>query len=887
MTDVHSHIASPFDIVSSPSIQVFHPLLLTTTTIDTVSILRPWTALLNHAPNVNDSLQHAFVSEPQVDPDSGNEQGANVQVASNPSGNPEVNTDSNIDANDSQHANQKGKQRAKRKTAPTSRGELDAEERAALCKGYKDKQRAKQRKAEAEARGNASQPGPLEPPSKRLKGTRTVDNILNWRLEDLVDDDDKLMWLRQALRKRSDVTNADLKLPLPALMEIWTDVPDAAVVARINNNYQGINVSNEPKPMLSTPTRVKIEGASRNSDPKRQVPSGAKLGATDHTTIGLGGAVPYSQQMRGPNGKQKPIEGAPLATDDERREIQARWGHLSASDFAQMLSSNPTPRHHPFPPSSRPPGPNTLTLVKQPEARRPQSRPSNTQSSNPAAISATRPPVPGKPAARAQPGSDVSRQSLRGNTQARPTPPSGRRSSKLAPRAAPQPGPRGASVCLEQADAGEVEVEVDVANAQTTRDGQKQTAAKETKKSQAQLSKFGVASNKVQLLKERIHLFMLVKCGFADILPYDTFVDPPPYPERKPREGDNAIERRADVERRTFANLLDKWIVQEWAVLHQNHRTKPMPQLEDSYARHIRQQLSRFRNDIKTAIIPLLPLYYKLKHSGFHQSNITRVQELLPNAFHSPNEAYDDDAYHHPIIRDVLRATCFDKESKGLGNKYPHEFKMVPLATIALICSIARHLILEFRTGEHHSTKLSAEEQAPYYQMYLNDLLYIRHPSRGKNRIRKLQRQLYMECSKPTTTPAAMLIEREVREWGPDSEDSEPEGYQDFEPPARDETPFSPPQSAPLTPTSAALSPCALPRAASSSPVAGPSQPRIAQRNPTPDINLTLVPPSSPTIEYDPAEKVADGMIDDAYGNLTAEDEATYYGEEDETMKDD
>lgn len=389
-------------------------------------------------------------------------------------------------------------------------------------------------------------------------------------------------------------------------------------------------------------------------------------------------------------------------------------------------------------------------------------------------------------------------------------------------------------------------------------------------------------------MKERIHLFILSKCGFADILPVDTYIDPPPYATDRDNNGDGAGHTvNDDEDRRRYANLLDKWIVIEWAAIQAKVRPRQPPfTLEEEHCRHIRRQLSRFRFDLREAIAPLLPLYYGLKKSGYHENNIERVKQLLPDIFHNPEPESDKYLFHHPILLDVLGATCFNRQSKGLAVKYPKEFKLIPLATIALICAITRHLIVEYATGEHCSINLHAEEQAPYYQMYLDALLDIRKPGHHPPRIRKLQKTLFLECYKPKVAPRAPeTIACAEREWGDDSADSEPEGYGDVMLPPDTPTDVSPspPQSlsptpgAPPTPASArhpvshALS---VPQ--SSPPVAGPSHHAYARRS------------SSMLPEQHQATKGAElDEPDDDYDELAREDRDVYYGGAEETLKDD
>jgi hypothetical protein len=71
--------------------------------------------------------------------------------------------------------------------------------------------------------------------------------------------------------------------------------------------------------MLPKTVRIKIEGSAQKSTSGSETNTAAKLGSTDHTTIGLEDVHPFSQHLRGPNGKPAPIEGAPLMTDNEIR----------------------------------------------------------------------------------------------------------------------------------------------------------------------------------------------------------------------------------------------------------------------------------------------------------------------------------------------------------------------------------------------------------------------------------------------------------------------------------------------------------------------------------------------------------------------------------------
>ncbi|KAF8593634.1 hypothetical protein BDV93DRAFT_566312 [Ceratobasidium sp. AG-I] len=417
----------------------------------------------------------------------------------------------------------------KRKTVPTERGELDAKERATDRQQHEDKMNAKKRKMAAEARGNALQPGPLTPAPKRPKGKRDSKNILDWQLEQLTDEDDIRMWLCQALLKRGPVTDEELKLPTIDLMEMWTDVPDANV----------IEVASKSQRVPPDPVHVKIEGVSQALKPDRRTVPGPKLKSTDHTTIGMGNAQPFSERARTSNGKPGLIEGAPIMTDDEIREFRMKYGHLDLSDFKQLQSANPSPRHHPFPPSSHPPGPNnpsdksaaanaSSTCTKPAPAGSKVSRPSGATHQTPTTkTAAKRIPQPDRLVVPSAARPAQQRTPKRAIAQPQPTYTNDQPRSRPAnPRVAPVNATKDDDDDPEEAVIVDEEGETSMHGKQT---GSRKGSRKETKKSEAQLYKFGPAKGLVQLLKERIHLFILVKCRFADILPSNTYVDPPPY----------------------------------------------------------------------------------------------------------------------------------------------------------------------------------------------------------------------------------------------------------------------------------------------------------------------------------------------------------------------
>jgi hypothetical protein len=138
-----------------------------------------------------------------------------------------------------------------------------------------------------------------------------------------------------------------------------------------------------------------------------------------------------------------------------------------------------------------------------------------------------------------------------------------------------------------------------------------------------------------------------------------------------------------------------------------------------------------------------------------------------------------------------------------------------------------------------------------------------------------------------------MVIEREEREWGPDSEDSEPEGYENFKQLLRPESPSSDPLSPPAeslplnTPLTPALTirPCGISspsHSPPSSPIAGPSyQNRHSQGD------RVSNPGNSSSHAFAPQDGHEEDELEDDPADLTHEDQDVYYGGGEETMRDD
>lgn len=142
--------------------------------------------------------------------------------------------------------------------------------------------------------------------------------------------------------------------------------------------------------------------------------------------------------------------------------------------------------------------------------------------------------------------------------------------------------------------------------------------------------------------------------------------------------------------------------------------------------------------------------------------------------------------------------------------------------------------------------------------------------------------------TRSTTTPAVVAPEPEEpeeMELGPDSEDSEPEGYKNIKLMPCEETPPSDPPSPPNAPPTPSSAPCQQqfyrewpPTHRLISPVAGPSRP-----------SFTTQRSSFPTDQVLGAAGSGGEMdeLDDDPTDLSPEDQMIYYGGGEETMKED
>ncbi|KAG8726727.1 hypothetical protein FRC10_006820, partial [Ceratobasidium sp. 414] len=73
--------------------------------------------------------------------------------------------------------------------------------------------------------------------------------------------------------------------------------------------------------------------------------------------------------------------------------------------------------------------------------------------------------------------------------------------------------------------------------------------------------------------------------------------------------------------------------------------------------------------------------------------------------------------FRHPAILEAIKHVFF--QGNGLGTRYSEEFEQMPVATIALACTILRHVIGKFRHGEYRSENLNNGTSLGFYRGYV------------------------------------------------------------------------------------------------------------------------------------------------------------------------
>ncbi|QRW09682.1 hypothetical protein RhiLY_08681 [Ceratobasidium sp. AG-Ba] len=281
----------------------------------------------------------------------------------------------------------------------------------------------------------------------------------------------------------------------------------------------------------------------------------------------------------------------------------------------------------------------------------------------------------------------------------------------------------------ENTDAGHEDNEEDVNNQQGLTYLQRTAWSRyETMQQRAQLRKFGESKPLVANLAERILVRAITQNGYADLIDASTEPD---------EEGDVRA-----------GTLFDKWALEEWPIVNRELRPGlPEVPLYEEYRSFVRRVFTQLRNTIKNKIFAAVLVCYNLLPGLTDPADVKEtVAQLLDEAFHSPNLRYPDKyQFYHPIIAVSIRGAHFDQAGRSIGFHYPEEFGPIPLPTIALHTTIIHHIITRFADGTQNTQSLDADNQLQYFEHFL-EALQEAADGHYKNRMSTLVNTMYEFC---------------------------------------------------------------------------------------------------------------------------------------------
>ncbi|KAG9075629.1 hypothetical protein FS749_012685, partial [Ceratobasidium sp. UAMH 11750] len=191
---------------------------------------------------------------------------------------------------------------------------------------------------------------------------------------------------------------------------------------------------------------------------------------------------------------------------------------------------------------------------------------------------------------------------------------------------------------------------------------------------------------------------------------------------------------------------LDIWIAKHWAAANAKHRPdlRLLP-INDQHVSHIQKQISPARNSVKKCcdpvIGPFFELYRKDPNHAAKAHDLTKDDKWL-----SPNLCNDDAIFMHPIIVHVLVHTFF-RSSKSVAPKNLDRFTpLIPLGSIAYVCTIIRHLIDAYEVSGDKSSDLHGATNAATFRMYMRKLKKIGEENEGA--LFNLRTHITKECLK-------------------------------------------------------------------------------------------------------------------------------------------
>ncbi|QRV89780.1 hypothetical protein RhiJN_17798 [Ceratobasidium sp. AG-Ba] len=582
--------------------------------------------------------------------------------------------------------------------------------------------RAKKQAAIAAARGNTSRPSALKPlqRSEHQQNDNEMDelkeddddeagpDLLQYRLEDLKNEIDRIEWLNQSIAQLG-------------VCHDYRNDPNYQDEEALHDELARLRAL-EPAPSHRPPTtgNTRIQtGLTHVLQPRTSGHSSrVQLVRTDHSTVGLDGLRVGSQDRdeygTTPPAKLVRTDSSTIGLDGKMvspraafhpapRQVQpALKKRAHDSDAAPSRPNQPASAKRAHVDSAAPPKKKAVVSLARIKALRQENAKATSISVQPSVNGA---PNTSKPnARRVHSPLDIEMQDAAGDEGADQQITGGRdRSSSLlpdlrdivAPRAAPQAArpPAGNDAEAEGADQEEQA-------AGQGQGGDEEFAQSKTltKWQRTQLRSFPLeARDLVQWVATK------VKIDLSTICPY----------------GDRVTERPQD-----WMPYVEKWTLRHWDDANEEFREgrEPLP-LTSDYASYIRTQFPATRNMMKKACKLLVPVYFRLRHSD--PNSPARAKSLTDGGderWISPNLKNDKEVFQHPIIADTIENAFFNNP-KSFGYKHLEDFTpLVSVPTVVFACSTIRNRIKAHEVNNGKAVDIDASTDSDAFVMYMTML---------------------------------------------------------------------------------------------------------------------------------------------------------------------
>ncbi|KAG8732281.1 hypothetical protein FRC10_001022 [Ceratobasidium sp. 414] len=247
----------------------------------------------------------------------------------------------------------------------------------------------------------------------------------------------------------------------------------------------------------------------------------------------------------------------------------------------------------------------------------------------------------------------------------------------------------------------EGEVSKAVAPAEDDKGSDGENSKQGNSRARQHLVSFSPATPVVERVVQKVQVEMAVVCGFLEFV--KSMEDP-------------------------TSTYFDLWIPRLWAKANNELQpNQPHFELED---RHIQRQLAPIRTSIKKCAEPMMESYFGLDHS--EPDHIEKSHHLTgEEKWLSPTLKNDKKMFQHKIIGNTI-AHAFFHSGRGISVKHRDQFTpLIPIATIAYVCAIIRHLVKLYEFDNPKAANLKADEDADTYHYYMRMLHKIAQENQG------------------------------------------------------------------------------------------------------------------------------------------------------------